>query len=193
MDRGLQQTEANSASMGGSAMSAAFGAARRSGFTLLEVMVALLLLTGAFLAVAQLLVVAARAADQSRTTAIAATLAAQKLEDLRSLSWAYDIDGTPLDGLGTSPPGSLAADAAGFVDYLDDSGAPVGAGPPPPAQALFARRWSVELDAGVAPPSVLMLRVAVLHRGPPVAAAGEGARVWTEVTRVMSAKGRRSS
>jgi prepilin-type N-terminal cleavage/methylation domain-containing protein len=174
-------------------MSPAFCAARRSGFTLLEVMVALLLLTGAFLAVAQLLVVAGRAADQSRTTAIAVMLAAQKLEHLRSLAWAYDIDGTPLDGLDLSPPGALAADAAGFVDYLDDEGTPVGAGPPPPAQALFVRRWSVERDAGTAPPAVLLLRVAVLHRGPPVAPASPGGRRWTEVTRVMSAKARRPS
>ncbi len=172
-------------------MSPAFGAARRSGFTLLEVMVALLLLTGAFLAVAGLLVAAARAADRSRTTATAAMLAARKLEHLRSLAWAYDIDGTPLDGLDTSPPGALAADAAGFVDYLDDSGTPVGAGPPPPADALFARRWSVEHDAGTAPPAVLMLRVAVLHRGPPVATGGQGARVWTEVARLTTARARR--
>jgi prepilin-type N-terminal cleavage/methylation domain-containing protein len=174
-------------------MSPASGPARRTGFTLLEVMVALLLLTGAFLAVAQLLMVAARAADQSRTTAVAAMLAAQKLEQLRSLSWAYDIDGTPLDGLETSPSGSLAGDAPGFVDYLDASGTLVGVGPPPPAQAMFARRWSVERDAGTAPASVLTLRVAVLHRGPPVAIIGHDARVWTEVTRVMSAKARRPS
>jgi prepilin-type N-terminal cleavage/methylation domain-containing protein len=109
--------------------------APRAGFTLLEVMVALLLLTGAFLAVAQLLAVAGRASDRSRATALGAMLAAQKMEQLRALSWAFDIDGTPLDGLSLSSPGALSADAAGFVDCFDDTGAPVGGGPPPPARA----------------------------------------------------------
>ncbi len=103
-------------------MSPATGAAPRAGFTLLEVMVALLLLTGAFLAVAQLLAVAGRAADQSRATALGTALVAQKIEQLRALSWAYDIDGTPIDGLSLSPPGALTVDAAGFVDYFDDAG-----------------------------------------------------------------------
>jgi prepilin-type N-terminal cleavage/methylation domain-containing protein len=171
-------------------MARSFGAGLRSGFTLLEVMVALLLFAGAFLAVAQLLAVAGRAADQSRATSVAATLAAQKIEELRALAWGYDVDGSPLDELGLSPPGSLTADAAGFVDYLDDSGASVGSGPPPPAQAAFARRWSVEADAAVAPEAVLMLRVAVFRRRLSSAGPG-GASAWIEVTSVVSAKARR--
>jgi prepilin-type N-terminal cleavage/methylation domain-containing protein len=169
------------------------GATRRAGFTLLEVMIALLLLAGAFLAVAQLLAVAGRASDQSRATALGAMLAAQKMEQIRARSWAFDIDGTPLDGLGVSPPGALTADAAGFVDYFDDTGAGVGGGPPPPARAVFARRWSVEHDAGMAPPEALILRVAVMRRGPPGAAFGPGAPGWTEVARMIGAKARRPS
>ena len=167
--------------------------APRAGFTLLEVMVALLLLTGAFLAVAQLLAVAGRASDRSRATALGAVLAAQKMEQLRALSWAFDIDGTPLDGLSLSSPGALSADAAGFVDSFDGTGAPVGGGPPPPAQAAFVRRWSVEHGPGMAPPAALILRVVVLYRGPPGAAVGPGAHGWTEVARVIGAKARRPS
>lgn len=166
---------------------------RRGGFTLLEVMVALLLLTGSFLAVAQLLAVAGRASDRSRATALGAVLAAQKMEQLRALSWAYDIDGSPIDGLGLSPPRALDADAAGFVDYFDDSGTPIGGGPPSPAQAAFVRRWSAEQDAGTAPPAALILRVVVQYRGPSGLAFGPGARGWTEVARVIGAKARRSS
>ena len=174
-------------------MSPATGAAPRAGFTLLEVMVALLLLTGAFLAVAQLLAVAGRASDQSRATALGTALGAQKMEQLRALSWAYDIDGTPIDGLSLSPPGALTGDAAGFVDYFDDAGALVGGGPPPSARAVFSRRWSVERAAGMAPPAALILRVAVLRRGPPGAAFGPGASGWTEVARMIGAKARRPS
>jgi prepilin-type N-terminal cleavage/methylation domain-containing protein len=96
--------------------------ARPAGFTLLEVLIALLLLTGVFLAVAQLLAVAGRAAGQSRAIGLGAVLAAQKMEQLRALSWAYDIDGTPLDGLSLSPAGSVVADLAGLVDYFDQTG-----------------------------------------------------------------------
>lgn len=174
-------------------MSAPTCAAPRAGFTLLEVMVALLLMTGAFLAVAQLLAVAGRASDRSRGTALGAVLAAQKMEQVRALSWAFDIDGTTLDGLSLSPPGALSVDAAGFVDYFDDTGAPIVSGPPLPAQAAFVRRWSVEHDTGMAPPEALTLRVVVLYRGPPGAAAGPGAHGWTEVARVIGAKARRPS
>ncbi len=115
------------------------------------------------------------------------------MEQLRALSWAFDVDGTILDGLSQSPPGALSVDAAGFVDYFDDTGAPVGGGPPPPAQAAFVRRWSVEHDTGMAPPEALILRVVVLYRGPPGAAAGPGAHGWIEVARVIGAKARRPS
>ena len=168
-------------------------AAPRAGFTLLEVMIALLLLAGAFLAVAQLLAAAGRASDRSRATALGAVLASQKLEQLRARSWAFDIDGATLDGLSLSPSGALSADTAGFVDCFDDAGAPVGGGPPPPARAAFVRRWSVERDAGIAPPSALILRVVVLYRGPPGAAVGPGTQAWSEVARVIGAKARRPS
>jgi prepilin-type N-terminal cleavage/methylation domain-containing protein len=193
VDRGLQKKRASLASRGDTDMSPAARAAARAGFTLLEVMIALLLLAGAFLAVAQLLAVAGRASDRARGTALGAVLAAQKMEQLRALSWAFDIDGTPLDGLSLSPAGALTADAAGFVDYFDDSGAPLGGGPPPSARAVFARRWSVEHASGMAPPTALILRVAVLRRGPPGPASGRGAPGWTEVARMIGAKARRPS
>jgi prepilin-type N-terminal cleavage/methylation domain-containing protein len=166
---------------------------RQSGFTLLEVMVAMLLLTGAFLAVAQLLVVAGRAAADSRTASIAAALAAQKLEQLRALAWAYDVDGTPLDELGLSPPDTLAADVAGFVDYMDDAGAWIGSGRPPPAKAMFIRRWAVEADGRLAPATVRTFRVVVLRRWRTSASGGGSGCVWTEAARVVSAKARRSN
>ncbi len=174
-------------------MSSATGSTPRAGFTLLEVMVALLLLTGAFLAVAQILVVAGRASDRSRATALGAVLAAQKMEQLRALSWAFDIDGTMLDGVSLSPPGALSVDAAGFADSFDDMGAPVGGGPPPPDRAAFVRRWSVEPGAGMAPPEALILRVVVLYRGPPGASMGPGVHGWTEVARIIGARARRPS
>jgi prepilin-type N-terminal cleavage/methylation domain-containing protein len=165
----------------------------RSGFTLLEVMVALGLLTGAFLAVAQLLMVAARATESSRATTLAANLAAQKVECLRSLAWGYDIAGVPTDELEPSPPGSLVVNTTGFVDYLDDAGVWIGSGPSPPPRAMFVRRWSVEADVDTVPPTVLMLRVVVLRRGVPSAVPPGDGRSWIEMTRVLSARARRPS
>jgi prepilin-type N-terminal cleavage/methylation domain-containing protein len=165
----------------------------RSGFTLLEVVVALLLLTGTFLAVAQLLVLAGRAADHSRTTSIAATLASQKLEQLREVAYGFDEGGAPFGGPALSPAGSLTADTAGFVDYQDESGSHVAGGPPPPARAMFARRWSVQSADGAASPDVLVLRVVVLRQRLASAGGAGGGRVWAEVTRVVSARARRPS
>jgi len=166
---------------------------RRSGFTLLEVMVALALLTGALLAVAQLLVVAARASEFSRTTTVSASLAAQKLEQLRALAWGYDVDGSPIDALGLSPPGSLTGNAIGFVDYLDGAGGWIGSGTSPPPHAMFTRRWSVEADEGAAPAAVVVLRVVVLRRGMPAVGLPSGERPWTETTRLFTARARRPS
>ena len=180
---------------------------RRSGFTLLEVMVALALLMGALLAVAQLLVAAARAAGLSRDLTIATCLAAQKMEQLRGLAWGYDIDGGPIDdaesdvarwpdaatggtGLTRSPPGSLGSNIAGFADYLDEAGRWLGSGPAPPPGTVFVRRWSTEADAGASPPSTLTLHVVVLRQGQP-SPSRTVERTWTEMAHVLSARARR--
>ena len=165
----------------------------RRGFTLLEVMVALGLLVGGFFAIAQLLIVAARAAQLSRATTVAASVAAQKLEQLRSLAWGYAVDGAPVDGLMPSPPGALHADTAGFVDYLNNAGVAVGSGLSPPARAMFTRRWSVEEDDGTVPPLTMMLRVVVLRRVASSAGSSTGAASWIETIRIVGVRARRPS
>jgi prepilin-type N-terminal cleavage/methylation domain-containing protein len=153
---------------------------KQPGFTLLEVLMALALLTGVLLVVAHLLVVAARAADSSRDATVATVLAVQKVEQLRALARGVAPDGTDVDdlqsdvaawpaqptggtGLAPSPPGTLLVDTAGFVDYLDGTGQWVGSGASPPAGAAFARRWSID-PAGPAAPTSLVLRVGVWRR-----------------------------
>jgi len=133
---------------------------RAGGFTLLEVMVALALLTGAVLTTAQVFLVTARAAQLSRATSLSTLLAAAKIEQLRGLAWGYDLAGQQVEdtetdiaaspetttggpGLTPSPPGALSANLAGFVDYLDETGAWMGAGAAPPAGSTYIRRWSI--------------------------------------------------
>jgi len=179
---------------------------RRSGVALLEVMVALGLLAGAIVSLAGLYVVAARSNHEARSATRMSIAAAQKMEQLRALSWAVAEDGedaadlsTDLStspesaggpGLRPSPAGTLASDVAGYVDYLDDHGLWVGSGAAPPPDSVFTRRWSVEplaenpLDTLVL--RVVVVRTAAARSGPPVEAHA-GA---VELTTVRSRRSR---
>jgi len=101
-----------------------------SGFSLIETLVATAVLTIGVLGLAQLLVMATAANRNARTVTTAAVLARSKMEELRAV---------PFDSLTASPPGALAADTPGFVDYLDASGADLDAR----AGAAFVRRWAI--------------------------------------------------
>ena len=166
----------------------------RRGFTLLEVMVALGLLAGAVLAVAQLLVVAARASQsvpgQRRWRP---ALAAQKLEQLQSLAWGYAVDGAPVDDLALSPPGALAADTAGSSTTWTTGEWPWAA-----ACRLRPRRCSrgagrVEPDDGRVPPRTIVLRVVVLRREASRARSSSGTTSWIETIRLVGVRTRRPS
>jgi hypothetical protein len=130
------------------------------------------------LGTAQLFAVSIRATHAARTQTATTALAAQKLEQLRSLTWGFDIEGTGLPvtdtttnlsvdppsntgaGLNPSPPGTLNQNVAGYVDYLDGRGQWVGTGTQPPATALFIRRWSIE-PLPTNPNNTLVLQVLV--------------------------------
>jgi hypothetical protein len=151
---------------------------RRSGVALFEVMVALSLLAGAIVSLAGLFGLAARSNREARSAARMSIAAAQKMEQLRSLSWASGEDGedetdvsTDISvspeggggpGLRPSPAGTLVSDVTGYVDYLDDHGLWVGAGTDPPVDAVFTRRWSIELLPD-SPLDTLVLRVLVVR------------------------------
>jgi len=135
--------------------------ARDAGFSLIEVLVAMLIVTPAAIGAAGLVAIAARAVRDARMESTAVVLASQKLEQLRTLDWNADDAGgggstsdmtTDLTrdpnasggaGLSASPAGVLAANVPGFVDYLDAAGAWVGTGPSLPSRAVFIRRWAV--------------------------------------------------
>ena len=108
------------------------------GFTLLETLAALAILTVAALATAQLLSAAAIAVHDSRVQTIAATLASQRVEQLLAMDWEAPA-------LAPSPAGTLEADIAGYVDFLDGDGARIGNGS---ANAVFVRRWALDVPAG---------------------------------------------
>jgi len=143
--------------------------------------VAVGLLATVSLGVAQLFAVATDANASSKGQTSTALLAVEKMEQLRSLTWGFDqstaalglpVSDTTTDvslrdpagggnGLNPSPPGSLTANVAGYVDYLDPNGLWVGNGGTPPANAFYVRRWAIT-PLPINPNNTLVLQVRVM-------------------------------
>lgn len=148
------------------------------GFSLVEVLISMVLLTIVSLGVAQLFAVSARANFTAKGQTSTTSLAEQKLEQLRGLTWGYDTDGQGLPvsdtttnlavdpqtatgtGLNPSPAGTLDANTAGYVEYLDANGAYVGTGTIVPGRAAYIRRWSIQ-PLATNPNNTLILQVLV--------------------------------
>jgi prepilin-type N-terminal cleavage/methylation domain-containing protein len=148
------------------------------GFTLVETLVATAILATVSLGVAQMFILATDQTRGGKFETTATTLAEQKMEQLRGLSWGYDNQGlglpetdtttnlavNPPDNTGTglnpSPTDVLEANTDGFVDYLDMNGQYLGTGATPPAGATYIRRWSVE-PLPTNPNNTLVLQVFV--------------------------------
>jgi hypothetical protein len=153
---------------------------RRSqdGFTLVEVLVAALLVITLVVNVAALGAIAVRTAITARRQTSTSLLAIQKMEHLLALTWGSagaapavalsdlttDLSRDPPSnagvGLSPSPAGSLDQNLPGYVDYLDEAGVWVGTGPEPPPRCVFVRRWSIEPIASD-PDNLLVLQVFV--------------------------------
>jgi type II secretory pathway pseudopilin PulG len=159
------------------------GPGRRSlgegGFSLIETMVATLLLASALVTTAQLMVIATRANIAAQRQTFSATLAQEKMEQLRGLAWGYDELGLPVNdyasnltvdpaapnggvGLAPSPGDALASNMLGYVDYLDRYGASLGGAATPPDGTAYVRRWSVE-PLPTNPNNTLILQVMVFN------------------------------
>jgi len=140
-------------------------ALRASGFTLVEVLIAIALFVTISVGVAHLIAVATNATRASREHTSAVILAAAKMDQLRSLAWGYEpeVSGAPAiarsdlttnlshpshsedgPGLRASPSGTLTTSTSHYVDYLDGMGRWVGNDVEPPRDAVFIRRWAVQ-------------------------------------------------
>jgi type II secretory pathway pseudopilin PulG len=181
---------------------------RTAGFSLVEVLIATALTVVGTVALAQLSALAIRANHNARTDTLAAMLASQKLEQLRSLVWATDAAGAPISdtasntsvvperssggpGLSSSPPDALEVDAPGYCDLLDEDGRSLGDCRAPPPTPAFIRRWSI---APLPSPEedTLAIEVSVIAWGSPRNASGSHARAVAE-TRMFAMKTRKGA
>lgn len=169
------------------------------GFTLVEVLVAMAVLSAATLGGAHLMAFATRGMLVARMQGTAAVAASARLDQLRSLRFEFDRDGHPVtdtstdltvdppapggNGLAPGGPSTLDGNVTGFVDYLDAAGVWVGNGASPPRGAVFVRRWAIE---GPGHPDVIVLQVLVR----PVANGPGGGRRQPGDARLFTARAR---
>lgn len=158
------------------------------GFSLVEVLISMGILTAVSLGVAQLFGLSTRANYIARGQTSSTAMAEQKMEQLRALTWGFDSQGQGLPvsdtvtnlavdpasangaGLNPSPTDALEENTPGYVDFLDAHGTYVGTGMTPPGSAAFIRRWAVR-PLPTNPNNTLVLQVLVT----PV--SNEGARI----------------
>ena len=183
-------------------------ASGESGFSLIEVLIATLILAIALVSLAQLFALSTKSNMGARNTTYTAVLAQQKLEELRSLTWGFDTLGLPISdtttntavspetpaggtGLAPSPSGSLGANIDGYVDYVGQFGNKLGGGGAPPAGTVYVRRWSVEpLPSN--PNNTLILQVLVFRNRDRGTADNGAGTVLPEEARLVTVKTRKS-
>jgi len=175
---------------GAAAAAGRFERRSEGGFSLVEVIVATSLLATALVTLAQLFAISTKTNLSSRNTTYATVLAQQKVEELRSLTWGFDLQGLPISdttsdtavspeqphggsGLAPSPKTALNENTPGYVDYIDQFGNKLGGGAQPPANAIYMRRWSIE-PLPTNPNNTLIIQVLVT-RNHDRGAANDGA------------------
>lgn len=137
------------------------------GFSLIEVLIASLLVASAIVGLAHLAALGVRQGHAARHATSSLSLAQSKLEELRAVEWSYDAGGARLSGsaLGLSPPRALLDDQAGYADSTDAFGEAVTS----QALAVYRRRWAI-LQLQAEDEDTLLLQVCVFPLG------GAGAR-----------------
>jgi hypothetical protein len=178
-----------------------------TGSTLIEVLVATMIMITGVITMAQLLMVSTVTNTSSRTDTFATVLAEQKLEQLRALAYGFDLAGLPVSdvdtdtsvspeapggtGLQPSPGSALQQNTPGFVDHVDGHGAIVGNGAQAPGAAVYTRRWSIE-PLPTNPNNTLIIQVLVTpNRVRGAADAGNVTRLTGEA-RMMTVKTRKA-
>ncbi len=172
---------------------------KASGFALLEVLIAAGLIATIAAGASILASMAWRVSRQARARTIVTMVAAEKMEQLRSLAWTHvtttgpaislsysdvttDLSNDPATddgpGLLTSPAGTLTSNVTGYVDFLDGNGRWIGRGPSAPPPAVYVRRWAVRPLASD-PDNTLVFEVMAGTRGRDAAVLSDTVRLVT--------------
>lgn len=114
-----------------------------AGFTLVEALVAVSLLATLAAGFLPLLAQTRQFLNQSELVTAASMAASARAEQLLAVPWEYDGEGlpAPAPSLASSPAGSLEHNAAGYHDWIDDSGQRVAGASP--GMARLVRRWAI--------------------------------------------------
>ncbi len=134
-----------------------------SGFSIIETIFATGILAASVVALAQMFSISVQNNHNARTGSYAVSLAEQKMEQLRGLTYGFDTIGLPITdtttdtttptetpgggggtGLTPSPAGTLLHNTNGYVDYIDQFGNIMGGGEGVPDGAVYIRRWSID-------------------------------------------------
>jgi len=186
------------------ASGASVSSRHEAGFSLIEVVFAMFILTAVAIGVAQLFAISTLANWRAKMQTSSSVLATQKMEQLRALTWAFDTEGLPVSdvvtrldtpspagggqGLNPSPANALTQDATGYVDYLDAHGAYVGTAPT--VQAAYCRRWSIQ-PLPTNPNNTLVFQVRVIPISEQANADASGQRALEEAL-IFSVKTRKA-
>lgn len=182
------------------------------GFSLLEAVVATMVLTLTILSVSRLLLLSMQANQSATALTVATLLADQKMEQLRSMAWNIDQSGLPVtdastdvttlperatggSGLSPSPPGSLQQNTSGYCDFVDGQGVSLGGGSAPPVGTAFIRRWSIE-PLALHPDAVLVVQVLVVPRssvGTDALSSGGSVRRVVNEVRLVTVRTRKAT
>ena len=182
-----------------------------SGFSIVEVIFATGLLAVAVVALAQMFTISVQNNLNAKTGSFTTTLAEQKMEQLRGLTYGFDTIGLPLTdtttdttsptetplgaggkGLTASPAGTLVANVDGYVDYIDQFGNILGGGTAVRPRTVYIRRWSID-PLPTNPNNTIVIQVVVtraVNRGT-ADQTGSTIRLKNEA-RIISIKTRKS-
>lgn len=165
-------------------MRAIVGSRDSRGFALLEVLITAGIVITIAAGASQIVAIAIRVSHGARVRTMSTLLAAQKMEQLRSLAWTHTTTTSPAisisssdvttdlstdpasdagPGLLPSPADALQSNVESYVDYLDGNGRWLGRGAAPPDSAVYIRRWAVQPLASD-PENILVFQVIVTTR-----------------------------
>lgn len=128
-----------------------------AGFTLIEVLVSIVILTVGLLSLAQMMVLATSSNTLSGRMTSSAALAKEQLERLKAAPF-YDDPRAQTRNPMLADGGDLDNTAAGYVQYYDPDGIPL----PAAAGAMFEVRWEIQTVPSPLPLSMVQIRVRCL-------------------------------